>query len=446
MKKVLALLAVAALTCVGGMAFAADVTTDGSIDIRSRAFDNLDASKTLRDNNRDTQERIRLGINAKAGEEVKARIQIENDLDTWGRVETYQGNSSVNSPTVELSNGLVSAKSYTVDNAHLMLREAWVEFKVPGLPVTIKGGHQLLQLGNGWFFRAMKYGSDAWVATTTVGDLSFALVDVKAMEWAKDGDTDTYTFIAKMKLNDKTNVGLDLTQGRVSDGANYGKLGAGTILNNIGLNYTGVVGPVNLKAELDLQSGSLNSVPTGTAAKTARQAKGQQVVIQGNMPVAGLTVNFTVAQGSGQSATAAANEQKQFVNLLDGDPHYTFLYEYKMNTAASSVVTGSKKSTGFANTRAINLGASTKVGSSLDLALDVWLLTAVEKVSINGGTASDKLGTEVDAKINWKLYDNLTWNWTLGYFKTGDAYAYAAATKNSNDAATGVQGVLTMKF
>jgi hypothetical protein len=45
----------------------------------------------------------------------------------------------------------------------------------------VKVGHQFLQLGNGWFFRSMKYGSDAWLVGLP-GKNTVAFVDVKAAE------------------------------------------------------------------------------------------------------------------------------------------------------------------------------------------------------------------------------------------------------------------------
>jgi hypothetical protein len=58
---------------------------------------------------------------------------------------------------------------------------------------------------------------------------------------------------------------------------------------------------------------------------------------------------------------------------------------------------------------------------------------------------------EVDVKLNWKLADNLAWNWTLGYFKPGDAYkttqtANGVTTLVDADDVTGIQGVLAFKF
>ena len=71
------------------------------------------------------------------------------------------------------------------------------------------------------------------------------------------------------------------------------------------------------------------------------------------------------------------------------------------------------------------------------------MLTATEKVSLNGAAESSALGSEIDVKANFKLYDQLTWNWTFGYMMPGKAYDYAA---QSADKITAVQGILSYKF
>jgi len=80
--------------------------------------------------------------------------------------------------------------------------------------------------------------------------------------------------------------------------------------------------------------------------------------------------------------------------------------------------------------------------TSLSIGADVWFMQASEKVadvtSTTPGKTTSELGTEVDVKLNWKLADNLTWNWTLGYLDPGKGLG--------KDASTGAQGVLSMKF
>src|SRR5512143_414262 len=169
MKKFVVLLIAVALTCISTSAFAVHqeetdqpgivkaepgvtsgvaMSFSGSIDIRER-FYNLGVQGGPFSSTADgpaprttnTQERIRFNVDAKVGDYLNGRISIENDWDTFARNEAPQGNGQT-APSWRAS----------ADNGRLEVREAWMNFMLPGLPVGVKAGHQLLQLGNGWFF------------------------------------------------------------------------------------------------------------------------------------------------------------------------------------------------------------------------------------------------------------------------------------------------------
>jgi hypothetical protein len=428
MKKFYVLLAVAAMVCCSTSAFAvhvgegkvvggmADITIGGSVDIRSRDFSDLDMDKNLGANDTlDTQERVRLDVNLKAGD-VQGKVTIENDWDTWGRFETPQANAANNSGT-----------SGTLD-----LREAWMLFPLPGTPVMVKGGHMLLQLGNGWWFRSMKYGSDAWVAFADFNPVHVGLVNVKVSEGvtAQSDDIDAYVLFAAVNVNDNVKVGGDVTY---FDDRRNG-LGFGTSLGttdpqgatqfyNFGLNADVKIGPVVLKAEADVQ--------TGKAKGDDSKFKGGQAVVQGNVGMDPVTINFALAYGTGDKI--GDNDHKQMITFLDADQHYTLLYEYKIAGPCGL-------HTGFCNTMAVSAGVMFAATPSLSIGADVWFMQATEDVAdvTSPGDTTDELGAEVDVKINWKLADNLTWNWTLGYLDPGKGLG--------KDAAMGAQGVLSMKF
>ena len=158
-----------------------------------------------------------------------------------------------------------------------------------------------------------------------------------------------------------------------------------------------------------------------------------QAVVQGNVPMAPVTVNFTVGYGTGPKANS--NDVDLIVTVLDADPHYTLLYEYITPGACGKV------NQGFCNTTAVSAGVTFAATKNLSVGLDAWMLQATEKVnkaaSVGTGTTND-IGTEIDVKVNWKLADNVTWNWTLATLMAGDALG--------KDDALGAQGVLSMKF
>jgi hypothetical protein len=424
------------------MAFAADVSVNGSIEYLMRSFVNMDLNDQTgpnlqSDNKNWTLERVRLNIDAKAGDALSGRIGLENDWDTWGRFETVQGNSQI-----------VTTGTKTATGPSIKVREAWIGFKVPGTPVGIKGGHMLLQLGNAWFFRSMKYGSDAWVVYTDIDALHLGVVDIKVAEnnTTMADDTDAYAFVATYKLSDTMSAGINFTNINDRSGktfvALYG-MGAGSLssaqMQNAEAHFSGLVGPVKLNAELDVQMGK-----AVTAANKDLKFKGNQIVLQASIPMEAVSINATIARGSGADTTSTAPDTdfKEYVALMDADVHYTLVYEYLVRTAArqSFKTTG----TGFGNTTAVSLGAGFNVTKNFMIGADVWMLQATEEVMNAAAVATNKLGTEIDAKVNWKLYENLTWNTTIGYFMPGDAYKLSAT--EDADAARAVQSVLSFKF
>ena len=433
MKKIVMLLAIAAMTCFSTSAFAihegegkavgnlADITIGGSMDIRSRDFVDLDLTKNNGAGSQvDTQERVRLDVNVKAGD-VKGKVTIENDWDNFGRFEQPQGDSTT----------ATSSKN----TARLDVREAWMLFPVPSTPIYVKGGHMLLQLGNGWWFRSMKYGSDAWVAFTDIDPVHVGVFDVKVSEGltASSDDIDAYGLFVAVKASDTMKFGGDVTYANDRrNGLGFGTPGATnptgeTQAYNIGLNADVKAGPVGLKAEADLQ--------TGKAKGNDAKFKGNQVVVQGNVGMDPVTINFTAAYGSGKKVTDTSKDYKQMITFLDADPHYTFLYEYKIAGPCGI-------HTGFCDTTALSVGAMFAATTSLSVGADVWFMQASDKVkdvtSTDPNATTSELGTEVDVKINWTLADNLTWNWTLGYLDPGKGLG--------KDPSMGAQGVLSMKF
>lgn len=416
MKKVFAALVVVALVCMSSMAFAADVTMGGSMEIMSRDFQNLDLNKDAGDNQAYTFQRLRLDMNAKAGD-VKGKVTLENDFDTWGRLEVNQGKDTV-------VTGLSGTTATTGTASRLGIKEAWMLFPVADTGIFVKGGHMNLALGMGQFLSQMRYGADAWVVYKDIDTMHFGFVDIKAAEGTKinsNDDTDAYAFVATNKYGEAV-LGADLAvvKMRASDAE----------LDNLGLNYKGAVGPVALKAELDLQMGTDKN-----AGGTDSKYKGNLIYVNGAVDMNPVTVNFTVARGSGEKDGA---DTDAFYNFIDTNGHYTLLYEYLIPTAAGA------KNKGFVNTTALSGGAMFAATKNLKVGADLWLLQATEKTNVatNPGEDSNDAGMEVDVKVLWKIADNVQWNWTLGYFAPGGVYKNAAGT--GTDAATGIQGLLTM--
>jgi hypothetical protein len=432
MKKFLVILAVLALTMVSSVAMA-EVTMDGSIEFLMRSFKNTDDwndATTGAGDYQSTYTRLRMGMNAKT-EGAKGRIQIDTDWDQWG---DKAGTGAVTTPPNEGPNPGFETKS---TNAFAM-REGWLDFGLGIGTAHIKVGRQFLQLGNGWFLRSSKYGSDAWLVGLP-GKNTVAFVNIKASENNSSlaDDTDAYALLDVFKIDDKNTVGAFIARaydrrGTWTNNA-FGGIGATkTTLDTIGLHYAGQLGPVNLKAEVDLQMGEIEF----GAGTPKVDFSGNQVVLQASVPIDPLTINATLATGSGDK-DGSADEIEQFMTFLDKDPRYTMVYEYVMIGATGS------KNTGFANTQAIGLGAAYKISKMFTLNADIWMLSANEKVSLNGGAASDDLGNEADLRVTANITDQVSWYVNYGYFMTGDAYKSAAGVADDVHA---IQSVLSYKF
>jgi hypothetical protein len=454
MKKFLVVLVVVAMTCMSSMAFAADVAVSGSIEMLMRAYANLDMNDTTKDNTNYTQERVRLNIDAKAGDALSGRISIENDWDTWGRFESVQANGAETTVVTDPTGTIPNPGAKTTHGTQLAFREAWIGFKVPGAPVGIKAGHMLLQLGNAWFFRSMKYGSDAWVVYTDINALHLGVVDIKVAEGTTSAadDVDAYAFVSTYKLSDTMSAGINFTSINDRNGigftsfyaaapaGNYIPAGAGFVnanIQNLEAHFSGTVGPAKLNAEVDMQMGDATD-----SGYIKHKFKGNQVVLQAAIAMDPVTINATVARGSGDKTTSTSTDVKEYIALMDADVHYTLIYEYLLKTAAKESF--KNRGTGFGNTTALSVGAGFNVTKNLMVGADVWLLQATEKITPASGADTNDMGTEIDAKVNWKMYENLTWNTTIGYFMPGDAYKISAA--KDADTVTAIHSVLSFKF
>jgi len=452
MKKFLAIIAVLALTVISTAAMA-EVTVSGSVDIRSLHLNNYtDFTDKTNDRYNNTQERVRVNVDAK-NDGVKGRITFENDWEVWGTEQNTTTGSLINPSTVAGSTattGVEARQGQSSAANKFGIREAWIDFTIPGAgPAHVKVGHQFLQLGNGWWFRSMKYGSDAWLVGLP-GKNTIAFVDVKVGEGANtsNDDIDAYVLLDNFKIDDTKTVGI--YGARVNDRRGLFLGGTEANLDNIGLWFNGKLGAANLQAEIDFQMGKVKDAgATGGDVKF----KGTQLVLQGNIPVGPATLNATIAQGSGQDLGSNADEVKAYLPVLDADPHYTVVYEYFAKTACAIGDDGTNviyaKNTGFCNTTALNIGGSMNVAKWLNVSLDFWMLKAVEKVSI-GNTLmtntnlSDEIGNEIDLVLKFKLYDQLTWNWQFARLMAGKAYDKAGGV--AADDIDAIQGILSYKF
>lgn len=467
MKKFLVAAIVVAMVCVSTAAFAVDVTMGGQIDIRFRDFQNtgyggsagkVDGTvgnlfdKSAANHRRLTQERVQLFVNVK-GDGFKGKVAIKNEWDDFGRFEANQGNMTSQSG----SSSDLGRNSTDTNSVGLEIREAWVDFMIPGTPVGMKLGHQFLTLSNGWFLMSTYDGSDALVAYVNAGPATITLFDIMAFEGDRNyaaQDINIYGLDVTVKATDKIKVGANLaylndrggkilTPGTIGVAQTVALSGLNILSNgvtatefnlaNLGLYMNGKIGAATLKAEFDIQQGK--------AQTTAGDLKfdGNLIVVQASVPVGPVTVNALFGRGSGDNA-GSGSRYNGFVPLLEQSQFTALIYDYKLQGPTKQLYTG------LAGTTALNVGVSSQVTKSILVKADLWYFQATTATNVNdvNGGKSKELGQELDLYGKWQIYPNLSWDIKLGYMMPGNAYKTTAG-KGVSDA-TGLQSILSFKF
>jgi hypothetical protein len=515
MKKYmfLVVMAVVAAVCWTTAAYAIDVTLSGEAAVRSRYFINTIgtggatstaaayASNSTLNGNTDqgvptsyadahadrtvdayTQTHFLLEVNIKSSDNmVKGKLALFNDWDDWGgsgrgavdQLRGY-GNSSNGSSNSDVGNVPANSQYNQANGSSAFIREAWVDFMIPGTPVGLKTGRMLGQLGQGWFERSQYGGQDAWLLYANLGPTTIAFQDVKMNEGATNqgtalvkildtsrsyDDVDLYSFIATFKPMDTATVSFDLSwlndrMGMllVNPNLNGFQTQSGTgNLYNLGMSWNVMAGAATIKGEVDVQQGHVQTAGAALVSPGGVDYSGYQGIIQASIPVSIVTFNFNGAYGSGNRPGSSNNGQ--YMSLLDITQHYTYIYEYRIKTAAGGA------NLGFPNTTALSAGLMVQASKSIAVGFDTWWLQASEyttarnaatgtyvQTTMNGvgsNANSKDLGVETDFKLNWQISPNLSWNWQVCWFATGNAWKLA---KGYEDDIYATQGVLMLKF
>ena len=446
----------------------ADVKLQGELRERGRYQKNRSLNSSVKtDDHAYYDTRIRLGVNANVAKNIKGFIEIQYDgeNESWG---TYTESKLTTTDTLTvttksttgttLGTGSVTDSNYDVtagDTAKATglfgegnrlqsrnfsgIRQAWILYTFDiGVPAGLKVGHQLLALSHNQFFDHTKLGDGAVVffmdpsKATHIGLLTIKF-DEGGTALGTDGDdVDGNVALMTYKLNKTDTVGANLTWVRGSKGASVRLLGketplAGSKFNfyNVGLHGTHKIGSVGLKWEGDMQSGKL-----GTS-----KFKGYGVWADASMPLGGVTLVLGGAMGSGPKS--GSSNIDTFVTSLGGDPHYTWMYEFFVPSAAGA--TG----TGIANTTYGKVGAKFAASKAVSINLEGYYLRATKTSS----GVSKALGTEIDGQITYKISDSLSYYIRGGFLAPGKFYeASTSGTGGKKDAAYGVDHAFVLKF
>jgi hypothetical protein len=375
-------------------------------------------------------ERVRLSVDAKVSPNVEGMVQLEtfnsgnqefsgnphNDSYVWGNFDSKTGS--------------------------LQILQAWILYSGSGLlgvPAGMKIGHMPLALGQGAFFDHTKYGDDAIVLfALPTKELEIDALAIKFNEGNFSGitndpsdDLDGYVGIATYKIDDKNTVGLNYTylnQAHTLDGLQdvpsafvdgFNELS----FQNLELTGNGNISGLGWKFEGDLQFGNVFTDSTGTKHK----AKGYAVMLGLNYQLDPVNIRGMFAYGSGPKNNGDG-DINEFVTFLGDDQHYTFVYDYNVQTA--SLITGATLTggldTGFSNTTVYNLGLDVEPLKDVKASLDGYILRA-SKVNgweaVVGNSVSKSVGWEIDAKVAYNVAKNLTYEVQGGYMHAGDFYS-----------------------
>lgn len=370
---------------------ATQITLGGNIRVRGELRETDGSSDTSTKAAYD--QRVRLSTEAKT-DNVTGYVMLEtaaaSDVYTWGRSSNATG-------------------GYTFGNGKplaLSINEAWLQYKVGTCGVKV--GHMPLALGNKLFFDHTKFGDDAIVV---FGDpapgVHVGVLTAKLEEGANNtSDQDGYGALVTYK-GEGFNLGGDVTYVDVNGGSTFAAPPASVM--NIGLRGDATVGPAMIKADVEVQTGTLSKDVVG--AEMDHSAYAALLGASGKM--GDVSLGAELGYGTGQDTSA---DSTAFITSLGTDKHMSYVYDYRVAGACGQFA-------GICGTTYLKGSVSSPLMDKVTGALDVLYLMASEDVALLGATTADTaLGIEVDAKVTYKVAGNLMYWVEGGYLAPGDAY------------------------
>jgi len=346
--------------------------------------------------------RVQLKVDATISPNTTAVVEIEtggtrDDVYKWGADKN--GNSG--------ATGLYQEGNAKIGD--LTLRQAYVAHQGKGLGTLagFKVGHMPVKLGNGLFLNHGKMGDDGivlWISPSKGTELSLTTLKFReGKEEEDDDDADSYTLAAETSLD-----GVKLS-GDVSYVYDQSLTGDNELWN-IGIRGEAALTGLKLRGDIEIQTGEKKD--TGSTI----DYKGWALLLGVDANVGPAVVTAEFGYGSGDDPDTTDNEA--FITSLSSGQKYTWVYDYRVKTAAGGT------NTGLTNTWYVKVGASAKATPEVKLGVDLYYLNAVEYVSLNGGKPDDNLGVELDGKLEYQIDTNLVYFVTGGVLFVGNAYDF----------------------
>ncbi|MCI0469663.1 MAG: alginate export family protein [Nitrospirae bacterium] len=374
----------------------------------------------------------------RSGYDMRVRLSVKADVtkNTTAFVHLESGDSDV-ADTVIWGEPTSGARGlYPVGNAKkgdMRILESWILHKgsgALGFPAGIKVGHMPLQLGWGTFFKHTYFGDDAIVFfMDPTKEAHIGLLTIKMREGVISGadDADAYVGLLSFKPSKDIELSADVTY--VDDQTAAGGAGRNAIhLWNFGLRGAAKAGLLGLKAGVEIQSGKNVAQAGGTDWDYA----GYAFTAGLDYKFAPLTLSLDFAYGSGDDTVD--NKVKSFVTSLGPEQHFTYVYELWTVNAAN------RSRGGLTNSYFVKAGANVDMLKNVNLDLGLYLLRAVKKQNVNtvygfaNTTDSKDIGTEVDAKITYKIDKNLNYWVEGGYLWAGSFWKAVTGARDPDNA------------
>jgi len=423
------MLAVAAVTALTAATAVPAMALENEFHGMYRAFGFLTNAETgtaafnLRDEPKDSffaEQRARLMYIAKANDDLKLVTHFELDARFGG---------SDSAPKYPAGDG----GSLDADRVTLETKNVYLDFNIPTTPVNMKVGIQPFSDAYQGVFGAFD-GAGA-VASAKVGPFTptlgwFRLGDNNYLSTADetlpgDNTIDLLVLDGKFAVNKDIVVGASYynVQNDTGAGATTGAPVTGyELLHQLGVNASAKVGPAALTGFVAYQFGDFSDTRDLSAFAAAAIAK--IAVGPGKINASALYLS-----GDESSATAGTSNFNSFRQVAANgltsyfNPSNMWLLIRNGATINSSTAIGSADLTkGSQGLMGIFGGYEMAMGKAFGSAN-----VGYARVDEKRGAESSSIGTELNATIGYKLYDNLAASFTAAYLVLGDGADSATA-------------------
>jgi hypothetical protein len=391
--------------------YAAEVKISGLWNAKAWAKDNYDGDDDSDDSYQYVTQRMRMYFNIIASENLKLVYKNEIDME-WGDASFVNSRNS--------GGGLGG------DSVNLETKNVYLEFMVPDTPVKATMGLQGVALHRGWFI-------DDDVSAARF-DMNFDPVTVTAY-WAgaagleandPDASNDVWHLVASGAYKAE-NMDARLTFG-YQKGPNDTTSADVPESDDLYL----VMGEFNMSFDM----ASFFVILGKNFGEVKSDGAGDRNY-DGYMAHAGVDFALDMATLRAQFIYTSGDKEGDLDDDFQGLAGETFSWaeiisdgwSYDRNADLSQIGGDNSPS----NMWAVGVGATLKPTDTMAIILDVYYIGMVEDRTV-AGEDEDTIGTEIDARLTQKIYDNLTLSVAGAYLLADDGFgSTAASATNSGD-------------